>query len=109
MHPGSARSMAQQAGEQAGERDRRGLGQAAHSGAMQQESQAHLRGKAAGEGALICGGIKSTDPRLGGLLSAVQGDGDAVAGQRRNHRRLVAQTEQAAGRSLVAVGETRHR
>jgi hypothetical protein len=73
--------MAEQAGEQADEWNRRGLGHAAHASAMQQESQAHLRGKAAGEGVLICGGIQTAKPCLGGLLSAVQGDGDAVAGQ----------------------------
>jgi hypothetical protein len=58
--------MAEQAGEDSDQGNCSDLGQAAHPGAMQQESQAHLLGNATGKGVLIYGPVQSAEPRLGG-------------------------------------------
>ena len=78
--------------------DRRGLHRAAHARAMQHASQAHLPNQGAVHGLLVGRGGSSGQPGRGRRRPAVQRDRHAVPGQRRDHRRLIAQPEQPIGR-----------
>src|SRR3954465_11349969 len=82
--PCMPRRLTQQDWEEAPCLNYRTLSQIAHGGLVQPAREAHLWCQRSGQGTVMGGRVGTREPGIGRRLSAVQGDGHAVAGQRWN-------------------------